>query len=138
MTKEISVGSYVATHCTKCKLDLGHTIILMSGDKIVRVKCRTCGSEHVYRDKTKKRITTKRAAPAVKKEKLLKNQQKRWEAAIMEAKGGEISYDMGRSYKEGDIVLHNIFGKGIVINRSSKKVTLLFQDKERILVSTNK
>ena len=49
MSKKPSAGGLVATYCTKCKLDLGHTIMAMVGEKIVRVKCRTCGSEHNYR-----------------------------------------------------------------------------------------
>lgn len=137
MSKEISVGSYVATNCTRCRLELGHTVILMSGNKIARVKCRTCGSEHVYRYKTQRKSPAERIPSGAKREKLIRSTEKLWEAAMLKAGGEGIPYDMGRAYNKGEIILHGSFGRGIVTGTSQKKVTLLFQDKERILVSSN-
>ena len=137
MPKAISIGSYVATRCTKCQLDLGHTIILMAGRVIERVKCKTCGSEHKYREKKVKKAPAKRTAFSARKEKLVKNPAQEWETALLKAKGKEIPYNMEKVYKTGDIVFHKTFGKGVVISTASKKATLVFQDKERMLVSAN-
>jgi len=137
MSKEISVGSYVATNCTRCRLELGHTVILMAGDRIARVKCRTCGSEHVYRNKTQKKSPAKRTPSGAKREELITSVEKRWNTALLKAAREGIPYDTGRAYTTGDIILHVSFGRGIVTGTSQKKVTLLFRDKERVLVSSN-
>lgn len=140
MSRKPSAGGFIATYCTRCRLDLGHTIIAMTGEKIVRVKCRTCGSEHNYREKTKKKTPTPETGKrSVKRESLIKSPEKQWEAAMAKASGEEeILYDMGRKYREGEIVSHPTFGKGVVVKRAEKKVTILFKEQERTLVSANR
>lgn len=137
-SEEQSIGSYVATKCTKCSMELGHSIILMTGSVIERVKCLTCGSEHKYRAKAKKKTATKKATTSTRKTKVVKNPEQEWDAALQKAKGEEIPYNMEKAYSTGNIIYHSKFGKGVVISTTSKKATLIFQDKERILVSTNK
>ncbi|MBW2561292.1 MAG: hypothetical protein JRE40_10625, partial [Deltaproteobacteria bacterium] len=49
------VAQNIATRCTKCKMELNHTVISHTMEGIVaRVKCRTCGSEHKYHPEKKK------------------------------------------------------------------------------------
>ena len=67
MSKKLSAGEYVASHCTKCKIELGHTIMVMDGEKVLRVKCNTCGSEHKHKDKTIKKTTKAKKSSTVKK-----------------------------------------------------------------------
>src|SRR5207302_3841179 len=43
------VGGDVDAFCTRCKMELGHTILAMVGARPVRVRCNTCGGEHNYR-----------------------------------------------------------------------------------------
>src|SRR5215831_15699747 len=43
------VAGEVDAFCTRCKLTLAHTILAMVGTKIARVRCNTCGGDHVYR-----------------------------------------------------------------------------------------
>src|SRR5215475_1176125 len=43
------VGGEVDATCTRCRMELAHTILAMVGQKIARVRCNTCGSDHVYR-----------------------------------------------------------------------------------------
>src|SRR5438552_17878724 len=40
------VGGAVCAFCTRCKMELGHTILAMVGQKPARVRCNTCGGEH--------------------------------------------------------------------------------------------
>ena len=136
MSKKPSAGGLVATYCTKCKLDLGHTIMAMVGEKIARVKCRTCGSEHNYRDKTKKTAVRKRATTA-KRAVPVKSPERAWEEAMSKVTGSDIPYDGTRSYKAGEVVAHPLFGSGVVLETLEKKVTIIFKDKERKLVSGN-
>ena len=136
MSKKASAGGLVATMCTNCKMELSHTIMAMVGDNIARVKCRTCGSEHNYRDKAKKpakktvRTSAKRGAP-------IKNPEKVWEEAMKDVKGKNIPYDGTRSYRKGELVSHPSFGTGVVISASEKKMSIIFKDKERKLLSAN-
>ncbi|MBE9535851.1 MAG: hypothetical protein IMF07_01620 [Proteobacteria bacterium] len=132
-----SVGGLVATSCTKCKLELEHTIMAMVGDKIVRVKCRTCGSEHNYKDKTKKEAVRKRTTASAKRAVPVKNPERAWEEAMNKVTGADIPYDGTRSYKPGEVVAHPIFGSGVVLEASEKKVAVIFKDKARKLVSGN-
>ena len=136
MSMKPSAGGFVASYCTKCKLDLGHTIMAMVGEKIVRVKCRTCGSEHNYRDKTTKTVKKGRAA-STKRSVPVKSPERAWEEAMKKTRGVDIPYDGTRSYKQGEVIAHPIFGSGVVLNASEKKVSIIFKDKERKLVSGN-
>ena len=134
---KLSVGDLVATSCTKCKLELGHTIMAMVGEKIVRVKCRTCGSEHNYKDKTKKTAVRKRTTASAKRTVTVKSPEKEWEEAMNKVTGSDIPYNGTRSYKPGEIVAHPVFGSGVVLEASEKKVSIIFKDKARKLVSGN-
>lgn len=135
MTKKLSAGEYVSSHCTKCKLDLGHTIIVMDGEKVLRVKCKTCGSEHIHRDKTVKKAAKAGRVSSVKRATPSKSVERRWDEAMSKARGEEIPYNMKAAFRVGDIVLHDIFGKGVVLELNPKKMTIIFKDKERVLVS---
>jgi hypothetical protein len=48
MNEALSAGSEIDAYCTKCRLDLGHTIIAMVGHTVPKVICNTCGSQHKY------------------------------------------------------------------------------------------
>ncbi len=137
MSNELSAGEYVASYCTKCKIDLGHTIIVMDGEKVLRVKCNTCGSEHIHRDKTKKKTTKARKTSSVKRATPAKTVERRWDEAIAKATGEETPYNMKAAFKVGDIVRHDIFGQGVVLELNPKKMTIIFKDKERVLVAAN-
>lgn len=137
MTNNASAGSYIDGYCTKCKLSLAHTIIAIAKGKVARVKCNTCGSEHNYKERTGKMATAIKSTPSPRKIVSTKGPEKRWETAISKAHGDDIPYDMKRSYSVGDVVMHNTFGKGVVMSIDRKKVTLIFKDQERLLVSTN-
>jgi hypothetical protein len=48
---QLTVGKDVLSYCTKCKLNLGHTIVAMKDSKhIAKVKCNTCLTIHAYKD----------------------------------------------------------------------------------------
>jgi len=134
MLEKYSAGENVASWCTKCKLNLDHTIVAMANDAIAKVKCKTCGSTHKFRnpaDPPKVRTPrAKRADPAKSAEAL-------WENSIADAKGKEFSYNMAAKFRIGDIVLHDKFGKGVVLKLYSNKCDVLFKDRERLMASAN-
>lgn len=133
MLDKYSAGDNVTAYCTKCKLGLDHAIVAMEGEAIAKVKCRTCGSTHKYKDPA----DVKRPRAAKKKEDTLKAAETLWETCLASAKGKERTYDMGGKYRVGDVVLHNTFGKGVVRKIYMNKCDVLFRDKERLMASAN-
>ncbi|MFA5073906.1 MAG: hypothetical protein WC539_08455 [Nitrospirota bacterium] len=131
MIEKLMAGEQVVSYCTKCKLNLDHTIVAMDGEIIAKAKCRTCGSTHKFRDPAETRKTRTRKEGAQKTVEVL------WESCIAEAKGQERTYDMAGKYRVGDIVLHNTFGKGVVRKIYFHKCDVLFRDKERLMASMN-
>ena len=130
-----TAGATLTSYCPKCKLSLAHTIVAMDGERIAQVTCTTCGSRHPFKrpaDAPKSRVSrAKKGAgtpPSV---------AARWEARITAASGEEHVYTMAATYRIGDIVLHEQFGKGVVLKLSTRKCTVLFQDKERLMASAN-
>ena len=133
MLEKVSAGENIASYCTKCKLILDHTIVAVDGEEIVKVKCMTCGSTHKYRSAA---VVAKPRSPR-KKEDAARAGEVLWETCIAEAKGKERTYDMGGKYRVGDIVLHHVFGKGVVRKLYLNKCDVLFKDKERLMASSN-
>ena len=139
MTKQPSVSDDIASYCTKCKLNLEHIIIAMVGGKIVKVKCKTCGSSHNLRSGDSAGVKTKARGTesARRRPDRVQTVEAHWEECIAGKEGREMPYRMDSAYDIGDIVLHSVFGIGIVQKEYPKKCTMLFKDKERALVSAN-
>ncbi|HEY6012002.1 MAG TPA: hypothetical protein VIX18_11070 [Nitrospirota bacterium] len=133
MLEKFSAGDSVVSYCTKCKLGLDHTVVAMDGEVVAKVKCRTCGSTHKFRDPS----GVKKPRAARKKEDILKTAETLWETCLAEARGKERVYDMGGKYRIGDVVLHSTFGKGVVRKTYLNKCDMLFKDKERLMASAN-
>jgi hypothetical protein len=133
MLEKHTAGENIASHCTKCKLVLDHTIVAMDGETIAKVKCKTCGSAHKYRTAE----DAKKVRTARKKDDGVKNTEVLWESCLAAAKGKERNYDMAAKYRVGDIVDHRIFGKGVVRKIYLNKCDVLFKDKERLMASAN-
>jgi CxxC motif-containing protein len=133
MLETITAGDNIASYCTKCKLNLDHAVVAMTGEAIVKVKCKTCSSVHKFKDPA----DVKKPRIAKKKVDAVKTAETLWETSLSETKGKERAYDMSGKYRIGDIVLHNTFGKGIVRKLYLNKCDMLFKDKERLMASAN-
>jgi hypothetical protein len=133
MLEKSSAGDNVVSYCTKCKLGLDHTIVAMDAETVLKVKCRTCGGTHKFKDPT----AVKKPRTPKKKEDLAKTAETLWETCLSGAKGKERTYDMSGKYRIGDVVLHNTFGKGVVRKTYLNKCDMLFKDKERLMASAN-
>ena len=134
MQEKYLAGDNIASYCTKCKLNLDHTVVAMDGDTVVKVKCRTCGSSHKFRNpadapKPRSSKSTGRALRPLPED--------RWEAALAGSKGPSHPYSRETKYRVGDVVLHDRFGKGVVLKLYSNKCDVLFQDQERLMASGN-
>jgi hypothetical protein len=133
MLEKSAAGDNIVSYCTKCKLGLDHTVVAMAEEVVVKVKCRTCGSTHKFRDPA----DVKKPRASKKKEDMVKTAETLWETCLAEARGKERVYDMTGRYRVGDVVLHNVFGKGVVRKTYLNKCDMLFKDKERLMASSN-
>jgi hypothetical protein len=43
------LGDDIDDHCSRCKRSTDHAIVSMMGDDVLKTRCRTCNSEHKYR-----------------------------------------------------------------------------------------
>ena len=133
MLEKITAGSNIASYCTKCKIGLDHAVVAIDNETIVKVKCKTCGSTHKFRDPA----DVKKPRVVKKKEDAAKTAETLWETSLSETKGKERAYDMSVKFRVGDVLLHNTFGKGIVRKLYLNKCDVLFKDKERLMASAN-
>jgi hypothetical protein len=135
MPEKYAVGDRTETYCTQCQLHRDHKIVAMDGERIATVTCTTCGGTATF--------TPPPAAPKARSSRAKKGAGvppsvgPRWEAKMAAATGKEHRYTITATYHIGDIVLHEQFGKGVVLKLATKKCTVLFEDKERLMASAN-
>lgn len=57
------LGDDIDDHCSRCKRTMDHSVVSMVGEEVVKVRCRTCNSEHKYQHNKsrKKEMTAKEA-----------------------------------------------------------------------------
>jgi hypothetical protein len=135
MQTKYTVGQNIDSYCGTCKLNLDHTIMVMDGETIAKVRCKCCGRSHKFRTSPDpQKIREQRLAGNAGVE---ASTQLIWESVIAKAKGKERDYSMASNYRIGDIVNHQIFGKGVVLKLYSNKCGMLFKDRERLMASTN-
>lgn len=131
---EFAAGKEVLSHCGKCKLALGHTIVSMKDTATIgKVTCNTCGATHNYKDPASK---TKRV-----KSKSTRKSTKRtvsvgqfWMEEMSKASGKARAYSIRELFDEGEIIDHKSFGPGIVQKKEEDKIEVLFQHEIKLLV----
>jgi hypothetical protein len=152
MAKPLRVAGEVDSWCTRCRLVLNHRIVSMKNGKAYQVECLTCRTTHLWRptappDKavpssaiadgppgrsaartTRSASKTPRASPAMRHE-------QQWETAIAGRGVLEFKpYNVGGSFREGDLLRHKKFGDGVVTRViDAHKVEVLFRDEAKTL-----
>jgi hypothetical protein len=134
MTDGYTVGGEVVSWCTKCKLELGHTITAIVDNKPKKVKCNTCNGLHNYRSqppetgKTVKRAGRKRKTP-----------EETYNEHITKLSGGDLSgakkYSIDGNFIVDQLIDHPKFGVGVVMAIVKvNKVETLFKDGTKLLI----
>ncbi len=130
-----SVGGEVVSWCTKCKLELGHTIIAIVDNKPKKVKCNTCNGQHNYRSAPAGpgKTTAKRAGRKRKTPEEIYNEH------ITRLSKGDIpvtrKYRIDEKFTVDDLVDHPKFGVGVVMAIvKTNKIETLFKDGPRLLI----
>lgn len=133
---QLTVGKDVLSYCTKCKLNLGHTIVAMKDSKhIAKVKCNTCLTIHAYKDPStssqKNKTRTKKTS--LKPSKVI-SVSDLWMEKMSSTKKKSMPYAMDGKFHEGDIIDHVKFGPGIVEKVVDDKIEVIFRHEIKTLV----
>jgi hypothetical protein len=146
----LAVGKELVCFCTRCKMDLGHTIVSMMGGMPARVICRTCKSEHNY--KAKKGVkepgavapsrgmpgTSTRAPRESKAEKTVPVEVE-WLKQINANTKPVKGYAADQAFQSGDRISHPTFGEGIIQKLIfPNKIEVLFRGDLKTLIHAGK
>lgn len=122
----LEVGNKIDGWCGPCKLVLRHTIEAMTGEKIKRVHCNTCGRRHAYRAQPPRTrlATASLVSPERKYELLLRGR----------TDANSTPYSTSATFEIGQLISHDSFGLGIVTAvRDRIKIDLLFAGGSKVL-----
>jgi hypothetical protein len=152
MTKPLRVAGEVDSWCTKCRLVLNHRIVSMKNGKAYQVECLTCRSTHLWRagapgapkpaaaEGSGSRVRSVAASGSSSSPKSTRvtpamRHEQSWEKAIAGRGVSEFkAYNVGGSFREGDLVRHKKFGDGVVTRViDAHKVEVLFRDEAKTL-----
>jgi hypothetical protein len=132
MAQHHRVGGDIDAFCTRCKMDLGHTVLAMVGARPVRVRCNTCGGEHNYRSS---------AAPARKGSWLPASARATrpavtsWEALLRQKDLSRARrYSAKERYGADEVLEHPVFGIGLVQEVRGDKISVAFKADVKTLV----
>ncbi len=137
----LSVGKEIVSYCTRCKMDLGHTIMSMIGGLPSRVICRTCKSEHNF--KAKKGVKDpgnpgaepKTKAPRAPKAEKVIPVELEWMKQINSSARPVRPYAANEAFKMGDRVNHPSFGEGVVQKLiHPNKMEIIFRSDIKVLI----
>jgi hypothetical protein len=121
------VGGDVDAFCTRCGLDLAHTVIAMVGARPVKVACNTCHAVHAFRGGGA-------GSPA-------RSARERPRAAgfeeLLAARDVAAArrYSPADTFREGQVLDHPQFGRGFVSSlRDGGKLEVTFRSGVKTLV----
>lgn len=132
MRDSVGAGKEVLSYCGKCKLTLAHVIVNMkSATTIGKCQCKTCSAEHNYRNPDA--VGKKKSPRTVRKE--VVPVQRNWKESVSGAEGTLKAYSTDKTFKEGELIDHPSFGKGIVEKLlPGNKMHTLFEDGVKLLI----
>jgi hypothetical protein len=125
IVKRLQLGGDIDAYCGKCKEIREHVIAALSAQGgVERVQCRTCQSNHIYKEKQAKAASTRTSTRVSRKD----------TGSTAEASGPIRAYSMQEKFQIGDRVEHSKFGLGVVVESRSGKIDVKFGRELRILV----
>ena len=124
VVKRIRLGDDVLTYCGRCKEERTHQVVaLNNGGGVERVICRTCHSNHLYRDR---QVRTKKADAVSVRRREAKS------AATSDAR--LYAYSPKEVYEKGQMIMHPKFGTGEVVEVRAGKIDVRFDGELRTLL----
>ena len=141
MATQFTTGGNCDAWCTKCKLDLAHTIHAMVDGVPVKVECNTCHGIHKYRPTAEMRAAAK-ASRARRSSGSRSSTPKAppaptlWRQSLERLQGVEQQrYNVKESFEVDHVIDHPKFGIGVVVKiLEPTRARVVFQDEERTMV----
>ncbi len=135
MINNYTVSGEIEAWCTKCKLELAHTIVAIVDNLPKKVKCNTCNGQHNFRARQPDKSSTK----SIKTPRKMKAKEATYEEYISRLSGDDVSkskkYSIQGSFKKDEIVDHSKFGIGVVLSVIKlNKIEILFKDGPKLLI----
>src|SRR5215510_255996 len=131
-------GGDIDSWCGKCKMMLAHTIEAMVGDKVVRVHCNTCKSQHSYKaNPPGESLRPAREAVTVGGTPRQPRMRTSRYQSLLKDKNVELAkvYSPKDRYELGDVLEHATFGRGIATAiKEGDKLEVLFESGSKTLV----
>lgn len=135
MALAVKAGSEIKYFCSKCDLELWHTVVAVVGGQPARVRCNTCKSERNYKA-PKLESSTPRTPRAISRPKVQGSHpdfyQQKLRDNLMKT---PVPYRADKDFLADDVIDHVKFGRGIVLKLvHPDRMDVLFQDEMRTLV----
>ena len=135
MITSYSAGEKIDSWCTKCKLQLGHTIIAVVDNLPKRIQCNTCEEHHNVSTRPSGKSGTKSKSSARK----TSSKETTYEEYISRLRDSDPAnskkYDTKGDFHKDEIIDHLSFGIGIVLSVIQiNKIKILFKDGPRLLI----
>lgn len=146
-TGKLSAGDIIEARCTKCREVLNHRIVAMVEEKVARVECNTCKGVHNYhappavksakvpRTAAAGKTRASSSVPRASKKDPTEIEREEWASlnpTFDHAKA--LPYDMDSRYSTKRLILHPVFGIGVVKTVTvPNKMQVLFKDGVKLL-----
>ena len=135
------LGAEIEAFCPRCKAETTHVVASLMGEKIRRIKCRSCSSEHNYHRSLllRQRLARSEEVPVARA-------RRREEASSLSAARMFDEQMIGRNptqakvylikekYYVEDLLTHSLFGIGLVMKiKEDEKIEVLFRSGAKVL-----
>lgn len=130
-------GQDIEDTCTRCG-DTWHVVVAKVGERVAKVICKLCGSQHNYR-KGAEAIAAAKADAATSRGTTLKRKVSRTSVPTMPApppfdpSKPPRPYSPKDSFMPGERIVHPTFGEGIVTGSVPGKIEVVFPTGQRVL-----
>jgi len=125
------VGGDIKQLCSRCNLELTHTVLAVVGNTPARIRCNTCRSERNYKAPKLQTILRSPREPRAKVSDEGLYQRKLKENATKPEKAYRIDAELAAN----DLVNHSVFGRGVVLKTiPPDRAEILFKEQSRVLV----
>lgn len=135
MVSKYRTGGDVDAWCTKCRMNLAHTIVAMVGERPVRVQCNTCEGVHNYRSGKQESSSSASTRSSSAAKKPAASREVIGFAELIASNPREPrTYSPREVFDLEDVISHPTFGLGYVSAVRRDKVDVTFRTQVRTLV----
>jgi hypothetical protein len=135
MTTTVKVGGDIDAWCTRCKMQLGHTVLAMVGTRAARVRCNTCQGEHNYKASGGEPKKGSWEPKVDRERRLARPTVTSWEALLAKKDLTRARrYSVKERFETDDVLDHPVFGIGLVQEVNGDKMRVAFKADVKLLV----